>query len=182
MLDALALPRAHFLGLSFGGWLLLKLAALAPGRISGAVLLEVGGLTPFTFTGQVVGGVGALLYMLHPSERTLHYAAVTPFYARGRSPDPDLVQFFGLTYRHVTLDLDLSGLPVVSREAIAGLTAPVLVLYGEQSRFFNATKTIERAREIVPNLAVAEIIAGEGHLFSADAERRVYDRIAEFLG
>ncbi len=35
--------------------------------------------------------------------------------------------------------------------------------------------------EIVPNLAVAELIAGEGHLFSADAERRVYDRIAEFL-
>jgi 2-hydroxy-6-oxonona-2,4-dienedioate hydrolase len=180
VLDRLGLARAGFVGLSFGGWLMLRLAALAPERIAYGVLLDSGGLTPFTLRGQMISGMAAMRYLWFPSARARHAAAVRPFYAAGTTPDEALVDFFALGFRHVRFDIDPKGLPPVAADALARLRAPLLVLYGEHDLFFDARKAVARARMVLPNLAGAEIIPGQGHVLGTEAYDRVYGQIAAF--
>jgi 2-hydroxy-6-oxonona-2,4-dienedioate hydrolase len=180
VLDALQLVEAAFVGVSFGGWLILRLAALAPERISQAVLLDSGGLTPFTIRGQMVSGITALRYILRPTAANLARAAA-PFYAPQVTPDPTFVELLGLGYRHITLDVKLSGLPPVAAPELAHWHAPVLLIYGAHDIFFDAEQALARARTLIPNLAGAEILPHEGHLWSPTTEAAVYARVANFL-
>lgn len=181
VMEQLSLQCADFLGFSFGGWLILKLATLSPERINKAVLLDSGGLTPFTFKGQALAGWYALWYILFPTEKNLIRAAVRPFYAPGCDPDPDHVQLIGLSYRHVKLDIDPKGLPPLTKDQLAGFSAPTMVVYGEKDLFFNAARGVEKAKEIIPNLVTAEIITGQGHIMDEEAHSQVYGKIRDFF-
>lgn len=175
------LTSADFIGLSFGGWLILRLAALEPARIRKAVLLDSGGLTPFTLKGQAIPGCAALRYRLRPTNANLRRAAIDPFYAEGCAPDQDVVELIGLGYRHVKFDIDPKGLPPLTKDDLASFSAPTMVLYGEKDIFFDAIRGIEYARQTIPNLAAAETISGQGHLMGVEAYVRTYARISDFL-
>jgi pimeloyl-ACP methyl ester carboxylesterase len=69
-LDQLGVQQAAFIGLSFGGWIMLNLAALAPERITKTVFLDAGGFTQFTMKSKVKAGLAAMLYMWFPGQRT----------------------------------------------------------------------------------------------------------------
>lgn len=181
VMEQLDLQSAGFLGLSFGGWLILKLAALSPERINNAVLLDSGGLTPFTFKGQAVAGWSAIWYRLFPNKKNLVRAAVLPFYAQDCEPNPDIVELIGLGYQHVKFDIDPKGLPPLTKDELANFSAPTMVMYGEKDIFFNAEKGIEKAKEIIPNLIKAEVIAGQGHIIGEEAHPQVYNEISDFL-
>jgi pimeloyl-ACP methyl ester carboxylesterase len=45
LLDALALPRVHLVGASFGGWIAAEIAVMAPHRLSSLVLIDPVGIT-----------------------------------------------------------------------------------------------------------------------------------------
>ena len=177
----LNIEKATFLGLSFGGWLVLRLAALHPERVSAAVLLDSGGLTPFTVRGQVIAGIAAIKYRYFPTEKNLVRAAVHPFYAQGCKPDPDIVNLIGLGFQHVKFDIDPRGLPPLTKKELADFAAPTCVLFGEHDVFFNAKNGIEKARGIIPNLVVAEPIKGQGHILGEEAQDQVYGKIERFI-
>ena len=181
VMNALHLSSASFLGLSFGGWLTLRLAALSPERITKAVLIDSGGLTPLTFKGQAIAGWSAMRYKQRPSRRNLERAAQHPFYAAGCEPDPGIVNLIGLGYRHVRFDLDPKGLPLLPKRDLLNYRAPTLVLFGEHDVFFNAERGVARARSIIPNLITSGIIAGQGHLLGLRGEANVYARVTRFL-
>lgn len=44
LLDALALPRVHLVGASFGGWIAAEIAVMAPHRLSSLVLIDPVGI------------------------------------------------------------------------------------------------------------------------------------------
>ena len=182
VMEQLELSQASFLGLSFGGWIILKLASLWPQRIGQAVLIDSGGLTPFTLKGQFIGGIFALWYSLFPSEKNLFRAVAKSFYSKDCSPDPALARLIGLSYLHIKADIDLKGAPPVTKEDLANFTAPIFVAYGEEDIFFDAAKSVERAKQIIPNLVSAQIIAGQGHIMCQKAQARVYNQISDFLG
>lgn len=177
---ALGIAYADFLGQSFGGWLVLKLAALMPSRIRRGVLLDSGGFIPFTVKGQLVAGLMALRYMVWPSAKHLRRAA-QPFYAPQVAPEPHFAELLGLTYRHTRMDIDWRGLPVLSREDLAGFHAPVFVSYGEHDVFFRAKQAVQKAKDILPGSVATEVVKGEGHVFARRAKQDLYHRIASFL-
>jgi pimeloyl-ACP methyl ester carboxylesterase len=181
VMNQLALPHARFVGVSFGGWLLLKLGALAPERITHGVLLAAGGLTPFTLRGQVVAGHAALRYMWQPTARNL-LRAVQPFYAPGQRPEPRFLQLMGLAYQHVTLDIDRTGLPPLQASDLARVHAPFMVRYGAHDIFFDGARALQQARRVLPNVQDAALVANEGHAMSRQAETAMYERISTFLG
>jgi 2-hydroxy-6-oxonona-2,4-dienedioate hydrolase len=184
VLDQLKLQQANFLGFSFGGWIILKLAAHFPTRISKAVLLDSGGFTQFTMRGKVKGGLAAFWYMLFPTEKNLERAVIGPFYALGCDPDPDLAELFGLGYLHLTFNKELviHGVPPLSKKDLAGFSAPTMVVYGEHDMFFDARKSIAQAKQILPNLVEAEIIEGQGHMPNKETHNQIFRRVREFLG
>lgn len=184
VLGQLKLQQANFLGFSFGGWIILKLAALSPIRITKAVLLDSGGFTQFTMRGKLKGGLAAFRYMLFPTEKNLERAVIGPFYEPGCDPDPDLAELFGLGYLHLTFNKELviHGVPPLSKEDLAGFSAPTMVVYGEHDMFFDARKSIAQAKQILPNLIEAEIIEAQGHMPDKDTHNRIFRRVREFLG
>lgn len=180
VLDGLSVESTAFVGVSFGGWLVLKLAAVAPERIRAAVLLDTGGFVPFSVGGQMVAGWAALRYMWRPSQQN-GLRAARPFFGPGIEPDQEFVELLTLGYRHTRLDIDLKGLPVLSAAELSGFSAPTFVSYGEHDIFFDAGRAVARAREVLTGFVVSEIIAGEGHVKSDEAERRLYERVRGFL-
>jgi len=183
VLDQLKLQQANFLGFSFGGWIILKLAALSPTRITKAVLLDSGGFTQFTMRGKVKGGLAAFRYLLFPTEKNLERAIIGPFYAQGCDPDPDLAELFGLGYLHLKFNSELvvHGVPPLSKEDLVDFSAPTMVVYGEHDIFFDARKSVAQAKEILPNLIEAEIIEGQGHAMDQKVHEQVFTRVREFL-
>ncbi len=159
VLEGLGVESAAFVGISFGGWLVLKLAALAPRRVRAAALLDTGGLVPFTLRGQALAGFVALRYMLRPTPEN-GLRAARPFFGPGTAPESRFVEILTLGYQYTRFDVDLKGLPVLGETELSEFRAPVFVSYGEHDVFFNTERAITRAREVLPGLGACEIVAG----------------------
>ncbi len=180
VLDALGIASAHLIGVSFGGWIALKLAAFAPSRVRTLSLLDSGGLVPFTLRGQLRAGFGAVRYMVRPTDENGTQAA-TPFFASGVEPDRSFVELLGLGYRHTRLDVDRKGLPVVDGSALAAFSGPAFVSFGAEDVFFDAERACERARSVLSGLDACEVVPGSGHAPTTSAERALYGRVRAFL-
>jgi pimeloyl-ACP methyl ester carboxylesterase len=181
VLMELGLESAAFVGVSFGGWLVLKLAALSPGRVRAAALLDTGGLVPFTLRGQALAGFAALRYMLRPTLANALRAA-KPFFGPATEPEPTFAEILALGYRHTRLDIDPKGLPALGAGELSRFRGPCFVSFGAKDVFFNAKQAVERARAVLPCLVTAEVVAGEGHVRSLEAEQTLYQRVGTFLG
>lgn len=124
--------------------------------------------------------MAALRYMLFSTTTNARRAA-RPFYGPGLEPEPDFVELLSLGYRHVRLDVDLRGLPVVTPEALAGFQRPSCVVYGACDVFFPVERAVRRAREVLPVEPRVEVVPDQGHVLTAGAERALYRRVEEFL-
>jgi pimeloyl-ACP methyl ester carboxylesterase len=72
VLDGLSLERAHVVGVSWGGFVAIRLAASAPHRIQRLVLLVPAGVVKSPFWGGLTRvGLPMLRYRLSPSEKSL---------------------------------------------------------------------------------------------------------------
>jgi 2-hydroxy-6-oxonona-2,4-dienedioate hydrolase len=180
VLAGLGLESAAFVGISFGGWLVLKLAALSPRRVRTAVLLDTGGLAPFTIRGQALAGFAALRYMVKPTPANALRAA-KPFFDPGAEPESRFAEILALGYRHTRLDVDLGGLPVLGADELSRFRGPCYVSFGASDVFFNAEQAISRAQAVLPCLVAAEVVAGEGHVRTLEGENRLYERVSTFL-
>lgn len=179
VLKNLNIKKADFLGLSFGGWLTLKLASVAPCKINSAILLDAGGITPFKLSGQLNAGFRALFYMIYPSIENFE-KAVKLFYSKSTIPDPQFAELMGISFIHTRPDIRLFGLPTLKKEELIGFNAPVMIMYGEDDIFFNARKTIKKAKEIIPNLFSSEVVVNEGHILSEEAYINIINKMKEF--
>jgi pimeloyl-ACP methyl ester carboxylesterase len=182
-LDQLGVQQVAFLGFSFGGWIILNLATLAPDRITKAVFLDSGGFTQFTMKSKVKAGLAVMLYTLFPNTQTLKLAFDDIFYAQGCEADPVLGEFIGLTYKHLTFNMEFvkHGIPPVSQEDLSAFSAPCMVVYGEQDLLLDAEKSVAAAKQILPNLHTAKILKGQGHIFERNVSEQVCMEIRKFL-
>ncbi len=92
------------------------------------------------------------------------------------------MDLLGLGYQHMTLDVDIKGLPPLKASELTRLQAPFLVIYGAHDIFFNVHKAVAQARRVIPHVVGAEIIPDQGHVMSRDTSLAVYKTISEFLG
>jgi flavin-binding protein dodecin len=51
----------------------------------------------------------------------------------------------------------------------------------EQDLFFDAEKSIAAAKQLLPNLRVAKVLKGQGHIFDKHVSEQVITEIREFL-
>jgi pimeloyl-ACP methyl ester carboxylesterase len=181
VMQGLNLEKAGFVGQSFGGWLILKLAAITPKYITAAALLGAGGLVSFTMWGQVVAGFTAIRHMIRSTKQN-RFKAVRPFYASDEDVDPEIEELLGMTYQYIKMDIDPSGLPVLKPGELSRFAAPVFVSYGAHDIFFDASQAMQKADELFRGPATKEIVSNEGHLFSIHGEQLLYQRVADFFG
>jgi pimeloyl-ACP methyl ester carboxylesterase len=180
VLDGLGLERAPLVGLSYGAGLAIRTMGLAPERVSRAALVSPAGVAAGPGLRMLVGvAVPMVLYRLRPTEENILHAA-RPLLTEPEDPDfGPAVRQLGAVYRYLRL---YTGLPrTATEEELRGFGGPVAVFASEEDVFFPAGAIVPRAREIFPNLALAESLEGCRHIPSKAGLGRVNERVLAFL-
>jgi pimeloyl-ACP methyl ester carboxylesterase len=170
VLNGLGLERLPFIGVSFGGGILLDTASYAPERISRAVLIAPAGLTRVPFLGPAFKlFIPCLLYRYFPSRKRL-LGTVRPLV--GQADDYSL-QVFDATLRHVKLNMSPPG--PFDKAALAGFKAPTLLFLAKSDIFIPVEPARRRAKELLPRLTAVEVFEGPHipptRIWQANAER-----------
>ena len=167
-------------GLSYGAGIAIRTMGLAPERVSRAALVSPAGIATGPFLRILLEiGVPTLLYRLRPTEERLMRAAM-PLYTEPTDPTfTPAIRQLGAALQYLRLDADLPR--TATEEELRGFVGPVAVFASEDDMLFPARVVLPRAREIFPNLALAEILEDCRHVPSKAALARVNERILAFL-
>ena len=176
LLDGLGLGCAAFIGGSFGAGIILRLAAFAPDRISRMALFVPSGIVAVPLASMLFSiTLPYLLYRLFPSPRRLRRAVRW----MGSDIDDDLLQLVEAVFQHVRVGAEMPR--PATRAELAGFAAPTCIIAAEKDAMFPGEAVTERAKEIIPNLAVVECLKGATHLSAQSDMNYVNQRIGEFL-
>lgn len=155
VLDGLGLEQLPFIGVSFGGGVLLDTAAFAPERISRAALVVPAGITRVPLLQKVIKlFLPCLLYRFFPSRNRL-IRAVQPLSAE---IDDYSLQVFDATIRHLKLNLVPPG--PFDQESLARFTAPTILFLARSDILIPLEAAQRRARKLISNLVALEILEG----------------------
>jgi 2-hydroxy-6-oxonona-2,4-dienedioate hydrolase len=182
LFDALGLSQAMLIGISGGGWVVLKCAAYAPERVKSAVVVSAVGLAgSFSRWAQFVRApLFGLVIGLLPLRPAIGWAARSftgphaldsPWYA-------SFVEgiYLGRKYFKGTMPPG----PLTDDE-LRRITSPTLVLVGQQEHLFDPEAAVERARQLIPGLVSADVIADAGHTLMQEQPEVAATRILAFL-
>lgn len=176
VLDGMNLTRPAFVGMSYGGGLVLRLAGYAAERVASAALVSPAGIVRGSLTRMLVRVAAPMLaYQVRPSPERLR-RAVCPILTE---PDEELTAQIGSVYRHVSLDRHLPRLATAAE--LARFTAPTLVIGAADDIFFPGDRMVARAQEIVRNVVAGEVLPGSRHIPSREGFRFVNETILQFL-
>lgn len=180
VMDALGIERAHLLGHSLGGAIALYLALHNHSRVASTILLAPAGLGPDIDQIFIAG-------VLNADRRKAMQEALSRLFA---DPSAATRQMADNLLQQKRLD----GIPdawarisaanfkdgvqlAVTREEMAALAAPVLVIWGREDRIIPAS----HAAGLPPNVRV-EIIDGAGHMPHMEAGPKFNALVNKFLG
>jgi pimeloyl-ACP methyl ester carboxylesterase len=173
VLDGLHIERAYVAGLSYGGFIALRLALAAPERVRKLVLMAPASLLRLRLTMFL-----RMMAMVLP-------ASVLPLESKQRillgagsaTTTPAIKQMMTSTDFRYNMYLP----PVCSDEELGQLKMPTLLLFGEQEVIYNYQAALKRATKLIPQVETA-VIPGAGHGLNFDRPEVVNECILEFLG
>lgn len=173
----LALTRTTVFGVSWGGFVALKLAKVAPALIEALVLMVPAGVVNGSaWTGFTKVGWPMLTYRLSPSQERLEKLVASLF----TSDDARWTTYFGDAVRSYRMDMRIP--PLVKPEDVAAYQGPVLVLGADEDASFPGAPLLARAKELFPR-AETELLAQCKHCPPIDDgfRARTAARIESFL-
>jgi len=177
ILNELNLQKAIVMGVSGGGWITLKFAAYYSDRIAKAIALSTAGLSPQNISAVLRRMVPAAIFPNSTTIRWLLSFLTAPTTQIGDRAQP-LEESMKIQIKYFKSNAVPGQLP---EQELRQITAPLLVLMGEYERIFFPTISIERAKQFIPGLVSAELVADAGHVMTTDQPEWVKKRILDFL-
>ncbi|MBN1428037.1 MAG: alpha/beta hydrolase [Anaerolineae bacterium] len=177
VLDGLGLAQTSLTGISYGAGILLRAAVCVPERIAKALLIVPSGIVSIPPRTMLFELVMLVAYRLAPKRKRIA-RIVEPMFVDEAIPN-SILETTELVFQHVKIETEMPR--NVTKEELAGFTAPTLVLAAEKDRLFPARQVITRAQQVFPNLVAAEIIPGSPHFVSPSYLPTLNRRIDEFL-
>jgi pimeloyl-ACP methyl ester carboxylesterase len=178
VLDALSLRKPHVLGVSWGGFVAIRLAACAPERINRlALLVPAGMVNGPAWAGITRMAIPMMLYLKSPSERRLKAFLKNLL----TSWDDNWATYMGEALRAYDTNIRM---PVLARpDELKNFSAPTLVIGADRDLSFPGEKVLARAAELFPALTDKELIRDCNHCPPTTEEFRgwVSNRISQFL-
>ena len=175
-LTELAVPRAHFAGVSYGGWIALNEASRSPDRVASIALFDPVGLGPIDMRHFMIWGICVFSAALAPARLRRHIAVWT------RMPLVEDRRMLRLlregNFRH---RLGTPQPHPLTDDELRVIASPMLVLLAEKSEIYRSPSAVaSRAQALVPDAEV-EIVAGAGHALPVSHADLVIDRLNRFL-
>ena len=178
VLDGLQLPKVKLIGISWGGFVSIRFAVVAPERIERLVLLVPAGMVSGSaWAGFVRMGWPMAMYMLSPTP-----ARLKKFMAGMLSTlDDDWAPYLGDAFLSYNMNMTVPKL--AKPEELKSLTAPTLVIAADDDVSFPGDRVLSRAAELFPKLAATELIKGCKHSPPTTDEFRGWltGKISKFL-
>ncbi|WP_327145061.1 alpha/beta fold hydrolase [Nocardia sp. NBC_01327] len=186
VLDALEIPRTHFVGNSWGAMVGAVLAARYPERVASAVLLN-GTASPASPLQRMkfrilVTAAGILGSLRPPLDRAVLRAFLGPTSLRSR---PEAAE----TVLEVASRVNVESARYCVRSVVserpdnvgllAGVSSPVLVVAGVEDRIFPVSEVRAMAAAIPGAHFV--VIDGAAHLLALEVPGRVNELVSDFL-
>ena len=166
LLQHFGLEKCAFIGPSYGGGIILRLAAYMPERIACAVLVNPAGIKTGPKMPMILKVLLPLLdFKLRASSRALR--RVADALSSGSMNEEDR-RILGEIFRYVKLERNMP--KIAEKEELEDYSAPTLILAGKRDIFFPGEEVVHRAREILPNLTSAHVY-NCGH-FPATEEKK----------
>ena len=145
--------RPILVGISQGGYIALRYATARPEEVRALVVLNPGGVSPPQL-GFLLRAMGYGLMGSRGAE------ALVRCVMGDCEVHPVAITFSRLIYNNFRSRIDPQ--PLLTDDALAALTMPVLVLAGEKDPLFEGAKTTARFRRSVPSAEV-RLVPGAGH-------------------
>lgn len=179
VLDALDLKRPRLIAISWGGFVALRLAKLAPERIERlALLVPAGVVNGPMWTGTTKMMWPMMRYTWRPT-RANRDAFLQNLLS---TPDDTLwADYLGEAFLRYKLNMVVPKL--ATADELKGLTAPTLLIGADEDISFPGDKLIARGRALLPALTDHEVIRGCKHSPPTTPEFRAWltARVATFL-
>ena len=176
LLDAFEVQAASMIGTSYGGGIILRTAAIAPEKIDSAALVVPAGFETGSLIPMMKVGLPAILYRFLGFEWLLERVLT----AMVTQPDPDPIvrETIAASLQYVKLEREFPG---ATADELAGFTAPVALFAAENDPFFPPEAIVPRARSRLPNLSKTEILDGDKHILSPEAQEKITTSISKFF-
>jgi len=178
VMDRVGLPRAHLVGVSWGGFVATRLAVVAPARVERLALLVPAGLvkTP-PWLGFSRMGWPMLKYRLFPGEarrRAFLEGLLT-------TTTDDWLPYLGDAFDAYRMDMRVPKLATPGE--LAGFTAPAMVVAADDDVSFPGDALLARAKVLFPGLAATELLRDCKHSPPTTPEFRAWlaGRLVDFL-
>lgn len=178
VLDGLQLAKVHLIGISWGGFVSIRFAAVAPSRIERLVLLVPAGLVSGSaWAGFKRMGLPMAMYLLSPTPARLKKFMENLL----TTLDDDWAPYLGDAFLSYNMNMTVPKL--AKPDELKSLTAPTLVIAADDDVSFPGERVLTRAAELFPKLAGTELIKGCKHSPPTTDEFRGWltGRIAQFL-
>ena len=176
VMDGLGVAAAAVIGISYGGGVVLRLAALAPERIERAVLVVPAGIADVPIGSMLSLAAG---YLGYRAVARRSFVESTVRRLSGGDPDPLFVESTALAFRGTALDTEMPR--NATPEELRRLTAPVTVIVGEHDPLFRPDRVLPRAKALFTNLVAAETLPGCAHILGPACADALAARIGAFL-
>ena len=174
VLDYLGAQRAAVAGHSYGGWLALRYAMHAPGRVSRLVLLDPSScFAPLSLAYRL----RAIPLVARPSAARAR--RLLAWETGGRALDPD---WLAVAAAGADLGRPHIVLPAVPKpEELGGLAMPVLVAVAGRSRAHDPAQIGARARQRLPEVTIETLPQATHHTIPTQDAGELTAAIAGFL-
>jgi pimeloyl-ACP methyl ester carboxylesterase len=168
--------RSAFIGPSYGGGIILRLAAYKPEKIACSVLVSPAGINMGSKVKMIKDVlIPLLLFKLNSSEKHLGKIADALSDSAMKKVDQEII---GDIFRHVKLEQDMPKL--TTKKELENYTAPTLVIAGKNDIFFPEKSLKSTAREIMPHLTALKSF-DMGHFPSGQYVMNMNQEIRGFL-
>lgn len=161
VIDGLGLSKVRVLGVSWGGFVAQRFAAIAPERIEKLALLVPAGMVQgSTWEGLMKMGLPMTMFLMSPTPGRLQKFAANLL----TTLDDDWLPFIGDAFQ--SYDLRKMSVPRLSKpEDFSKLSVPVLVISAEHDVSFPGRAVLERAKQLFdkPRQLETELLAGVKH-------------------
>ncbi|MGP4041870.1 alpha/beta fold hydrolase [Gracilibacillus sp. D59] len=170
------IDRCAFMGPSYGGGIILRLATFLPKKIDCAVLVAPAGIKLGSKISMIKNILIPLLrYNLSSSQKSLQSIANNMSDYSMKNIDKEII---GDVFKYVKLEQEMPKL--TEKEELINYKAPTLVMAGKKDVFFPENKLHNRAQEIISNL-IAFKSYDIGHFPSEEYLVKMNQEIGKFL-